>query len=61
MILTFKYREACELIIFILSVYVLVHNVWCLWYFSARVDDFEVDTWTFRYGEHGTMNKSIAE
>jgi len=37
-----------KLIKFLLSVFVCVHVVGCFWYFSARVENFDPDTWVVR-------------
>jgi hyperpolarization activated cyclic nucleotide-gated potassium channel 1 len=39
-----------KLIKFLISVFVCVHLVGCFWYFTARVDDLEPETWVVRTG-----------
>jgi hypothetical protein len=45
-----KYRGAFRLVIFVTVVFVFVHFSACLWYYVARMSDFNIDTWVFRYG-----------
>jgi hyperpolarization activated cyclic nucleotide-gated potassium channel 1 len=37
-----------RLIAFLIGVLVMTHFVACLWYFSARFNDFDYDTWVYR-------------
>ena len=35
---------------FLLSVFLCVHIFGCMWFFTARITDFDVDTWVVRIG-----------
>jgi hypothetical protein len=37
---------------------VLLHLATCIWYYSARLEEFNPDTWVFRYG---LMNESTGK
>lgn len=39
-----------KLIKFLISVFLCVHIMACFWFFSARIDSFEPETWVVRYG-----------
>jgi len=39
-----------RLIQFVITYFVCVHLVGCLWYFSAKISNFGPDTWVVRYG-----------
>lgn len=39
-----------KLIKFLVSVFLCVHIMACFWFFSARIDSFDPDTWVMRYG-----------
>ena len=41
-------RGLLRLIAFLFAVIVLAHFVACLWYFTARFNDFDTETWVFR-------------
>ena len=43
-------RRLIRFIKFVFSALLALHIVACLWHFSAKVYDFEQDTWVFRYG-----------
>lgn len=39
-----------KLLKFLISVFLCVHLMACLWFFTARLDTFDPDTWVMRYG-----------
>jgi len=51
-------RATVNMLKFISVYVVLVHIISCLWYYTAVLDDFDVDTWPIRYSMY---DKSSAE
>jgi hypothetical protein len=49
LLLNHAYRTALENLISAVTLAVLIHNTSCLWYFTAKMDNFESKTWVFRY------------
>jgi hypothetical protein len=44
-----KYRGFFRMSVFLLIVFIFLHFSSCLWYFMARVSEFNDETWVFRY------------
>lgn len=51
-------RNFLHLLKFISGYLILVHILACLWYYTSKIDDDQVDTWPMRYG---LVDKSTAE
>ncbi len=46
--------ELERLFSFLFIFFILCHNLACLWFLVAKLQDFEDDTWVARYGQYGT-------
>ncbi len=48
-----------RLIMFIVAVLTFIHIVGCFWYYFAKLDDFNPDTWVVRFGFADSSNATL--
>ena len=54
-----RYQSVTRLFGTLFIVFLLSHLTACMWYFSARLDDFGPDTWVVRYGYQNEPDETL--
>ena len=48
-----------RLVKFFFTVLLVIHVIGCFWYYLAKLDDFGIETWVYRYNMIGLSNEQI--